>query len=844
MIVLTIASLGQDIGSVDVRLLSDAQIAQYWQRAQSEGYNINQVRSMAMARGMDPAQIEILIQRIQQIESLPGGANDFGTSDQRSVQEGEGMDLFLDGSERNPEFSPFERKLFGYKLFHNDNIDFSPNYNMPTPGDYILGPGDELLIQIYGTSQESYELTLTPEGRVVIPYVGPVKVGGLSMNAARARLREALSKIYEGLTQRNPSVYMDATLGSIRSIRVNMIGEVQRPGTYTLPSFATPFMALYASGGPTVDGTFRQIEIYREGDLVETLDVYNFLRRGEFGRISRLQDNDIVVVGPYSNHVEVVGAVKRPGIFELKEGENLTDLMEFAGGFRPGAIESSISVERLNGGAQSIQDVPLNESLQLVDGDRIIVRKAADPLIQKVQIEGAVANPGSYGWSSGLTIEDLVEKAGGLSPEAYVEGATLFRKRSDLSTETISLRLNEILEGTDSFNLEIGDLLVVSSRYELSETPFIEVSGEVISPGVMPYFEGMTISDAILLSSGLRNSGIGGQVELVRRPEQADGDFQVTKMAIPSQLFPFEEAQLKQPLRPYDHVFVRQAAGFRNPSFVEIQGEVVAPGKYILNNRETRISDILPRSGGITKQAFVAGAHLLRPNQEVSQRERARMYLQNVERLNLFLTEQLSGGTLSEVERTALDIRLDGLRNRYRQVLLNSGDFASDSIIDLSMDSIFIDVPRDYAKVSFSLADILDGKEDPENDLILRDGDKLVIPLEPQIVKIRGEVLQGSAVARYQKTLKFDSYISAAGGYTPEAKRGKAYVVYPNGAAKRSRNFLLFKIRPQVLPGSDIVVPGGRVRERFDIDRIFGLVTTAATTYLLFLTIRDQQTSN
>ncbi len=846
LLLVALVSLGQDIGSVDVRSLSNRQISQYWERAQREGYSLGQVRTLAASRGMDPSQVEILIQRIQEIDggTEADGLN-FEDTGLRGVQGSQGMGLFQDGSELDAQLTPFERKLFGYKLFYNDAIDFSPNYNMPTPGDYILGPGDELLIEIYGTSQESYQLTISPEGKILIPLVGPVGVGGLTVTAARSRLRSSLAKIYSGLAQSSPTVFMEATLGTIRSIRVNMIGEIRRPGTYSLPSFATPFMALYSSGGPTVNGTFREIEIYRDGGLIEKLDVYEFLRKGQMGGASRLQDNDIMVIRPYNNHVEVVGAVKTPGIFELKEGENLVDLIKYAGGFRPGAIEESISVERLNGGAQSIQDVPFNESLLLVDGDRIIVRKAADPLIEKVQIEGAVANAGAYGWTQGLTLYDLVEKAGGLSPEAYLEDATLFRKRADLSTETKSVKLNEMLQSqATSFPLEIGDLIVVSSRYELAETPFIEVNGEVISPGVMPYFEGMTVSDAILLSSGLRNSGVGGQIELVRRPPVASGDFEVQKFSIPNQLFPFEVENLKAPLRPYDNIFVRQAPGFRNPSFVEIEGEVIGPGKYILNNRETRISDLLPRSGGITKQAYIEGAHLLRPQKVLPQRERARLYLQNVERLNLFLTERLAGGTLSEVERTALNRRLEGLRSRYRQILLNSGDFASDTLLDKSLDSIFIDKPREYAKIAFSLEDILNGNKDTENDLILRDGDKIVIPIEPQTVKISGEVLQGSSFARYQKNLPFDSYISAAGGYTPQAKKGKAYVLYPNGSAKRSRNFLLFKSRPAVLPGSEIIVPGGRVRERFDIDRIFGLVTTAATTYLLFLTIRDQQTNN
>ncbi|MEM9325434.1 MAG: SLBB domain-containing protein [Bacteroidota bacterium] len=832
--------IGQDIGSTDVRFLSDEQISQYWQRAQSEGYSLNQVKSAAIARGMDPAQADLLVERIRELDEDAEGGGGLTQSNLRGLQQAEGMDLFLNGSEEDLELTPFERKLFGYKLFHNDNVDFSPNYNMPTPGDYVLGPGDEVIIQIYGTSQESYQLTIDPEGRLLIPLLGPVQMSGLSMNAARIRLKERLSKIYSGLVRDRPSVFMDVSLGSIRTIRVNVWGEVQRPGTYALPSFATPFMALYSCGGPTTIGTFREIEIYRDGQLAETIDIYQFLRSGQLGALARLQDNDIILVRPFGNHVEVLGSVKRAGIFELKPEETLVDLMDYAGGFRPGAIRESVSLERLNGGSQSIQDVALDAKLRLIDGDKVIVRKGADPLIEKVQIEGAVANPGAYGWSQGLSISDLVAKAGGLSPEAYLQDATLFRKKSDLSTQTISIKLSEVLENGTPFSLEIGDLVVVSSRYELSETPFIEVSGEVINPGVMPFFEGMTISDAILLSSGLRNSGVGGRVELVRRPESAQDDFEVEKFDIPSELFPFEQQDLKYALKPYDNVFVRQAPGFRNPSFVAVEGEVIAPGKYILNNRQTRISDLLPRSGGITDQAYVEGAHLLRPEQDLPARERARLYLQNVERLNLFLTQQLAGGTLSEVERAALDARLNGIRERYREILLNSGEFESDSVLNSAMDSIFIDRPREYAKISFSLRDILEGSNDPENDLILRDGDRIVIPLEPQTVKISGEVLQEEAFARYQKNLRFDNYIGAAGGYTPVAKRNKAYVIYPNGDAKRSRSFILFKTRPPILPGSEIVVPGGRVRETFNIDRIFGLVTTAATTYLLILTVQDR----
>lgn len=838
--VLHLAAFGQNI-SGDISSLSDAEIQSYWSDAQSKGVVITQLKAHAIANGLDPNQADLLVTRVNAIQAsnASSAASTAGTS-VASLSAANELKRFQDQAGINN----LKDRLFGLNYFDNSSFDFSPSINMPTPENYVLGPGDNISIQVYGTSQQGYKLTITPEGNITIPFIGPLSLSGLTVEAAKSKLIKDLSSIYAGLSQKPQSVFLELTVSDIRSIRVNVIGEVQNPGSYTLSSFATPIAAIYASGGPTISGTFREIKVYRGGNLAGTVDLYEFFNNGKLPSFGTVQDEDIIVIGPYTKHVQVVGRVKRPAVYEIKDSESVQDALRLGGGFAAGSFKQSISVSRLVGSDQSYQDIAEgDDSFRLEDGDRILIRDVADPFVEKVQVSGAVLRGGSYGWSEGMSVKNLLDKAGGLLPEAYKSHVTIFRKDEDLSTNAITIDLSDGSIDLER-SLEIGDLLLVSSQYALTETPFVKVDGEVLKPGVLPFYDGMTISDAILLSSGLTNASFSGLIELVRRPHNSSRNIEFKTYNLRGGIESLEDKGIGDiELTSYDYLFVRQSENYLPSELITIEGEVKLPGKYVLQDRNTRISDVLERSGGITEFAFPPGSYILRNNRGNSKIGEARKYLQNLERLNFVLDDKLAGGTLSVAERIALDKKLTDLREKYRLTLLNNGIATGDSLSFWTVDSVYLDPISEYSKVSFSLQDILDGKKDPANDLILRNGDKLVIPTEPQTVEIIGQALNGNTVTRYVEKARFEDYVGAAGGYTSSARRRKAYIIYPNGLAQRSRSFLFFSSRPKVLPGSQIVIPGGKVRGTVDVERIFGLISTAATTYLLFLTIQDRQSN-
>lgn len=819
---------GQEIPNVE--FLSDQEINQYWGRAKGEGYSIDEVKTVAMSRGMSAVQADLLVSRIQTLNPGISGGSSSSTSSLRSVNNSEDLGFFLTGQENEQELTPLERKLFGYKAFRGKNLSFNPNLNMATPTGYIVGPGDEILVEVYGTSQESYSLLVSPDGKILIPRIGPVSIGGLTIEAAKGKLKSSLAKLYQGLRDNPAKVFLDVTLGNLRTIKINVLGEVKKPGTYALPSFVDPFAVLYAAGGPTVDGTFRNISLYRAGKLVGNIDLYAYLTTGRFSLTGMLQDGDMVIVSPYGKRIEVIGEVKIPGLFEVKDGESLDDFIKYAGGLTPSAQTKSVTLERLNGESQTVKDISLNQKVHipLLDGDRILIRQAVDPLVEKIQVEGAVLHPGSFGWSSEMTLEKLIMKSGGFLPEAYLERATLFRKKGDLSTEALPLNLDSI--DLASFKLEIGDLVFVASQYKLKETNFVEILGEVKNPGIVPFFSEMTIADALLLTSGLKQTAIGGSIELVRNPENPGGNYQVESYKLEREELPFGRDKLDIVLEPFDRVFIRQSSGYEKASSVQIKGEVNSPGTFILENRDASYKDLIERAQGYTDFAFAEGVYILRRNESLDVIQDTKLYLQKLTRLNNFLNDQLLGGTLSEVERTAITNRIVQLQDKYRALLKDSGRFTADSLIAKAMDSILLETRFNYDKVAIS-----------KKKIRLQDGDIIIVPTKPETVKVSGEVLQVNTVSMYDNGKPLRSYIGDAGGYNSDAKRNKVFVRYANGSAAKTRNFLFFKNSPKIKAGSEIIVPGGRVRENFNIDRLFGLVTTAATTYLLFLTIQDRQ---
>lgn len=577
-----------DIQNVKVDNLSDAQIEQLIKRAESAGMNESQLEAYARERGMPANEVAKLRDRIQQLRSgvRPGQQQQLRPGQQQGQLRqiaGFNMDPALFDSIRraDPYFdlSPEQKKIFGYKLFHNRDLTFTPSLSIPTPGSYEIGAGDQLLIDVYGASQQSYELTVTPEGRIMIPNLGPITVGGSTVDAARTRIRQQLGRIYSGLLGSNPNTFLEIRLGNIRSISVSMVGELVKPGTYTLPSFASVFNALYAAGGPNENGTFRNIQVYRDNKLAGEVDVYNFLTKGEHSTNVTLRDNDVVIVQPFKSRVELMGPVRREGYFEMKPNESVADLINFAGGFSSMAYRERLTIRRATGEQMKVHDLSAEafSSFNLQDGDEITVGERLNRFENRVQISGAVFRPGEFSIpEEGMGIKTLIEKAEGLRGDAFSGRAILYRTKEDLTLESMSVDLRGVLDGTvPDIELRREDVLSIPSRYDLKEEYYVRITGEVNIPGAYAYAENLTVADLILKAGGFKDAASNAYIEIARRVrDDISGKIaEIINIEVDPQLnLRPEDATVT--LQPFDHIFVRRSPGFQRERIVEVQGEV------------------------------------------------------------------------------------------------------------------------------------------------------------------------------------------------------------------------------------------------------------------------------
>ncbi|HSF56080.1 MAG TPA: SLBB domain-containing protein, partial [Algoriphagus sp.] len=468
-----------DLKNLKVDNLSDAQIEQLIKRAESSGLTSSQMEAMAREQGLSPIEANKLRMRIMDLQkTVNSKSGGMGGNELRELEES-GSDYLFDSIRKSDPYydlTPFQKKIFGYKLFHNRNLNFTPSLNLPTPSGYIIGGGDQLLIDVYGTSQESFDVTVSSEGRILIPNLGPIQVGGSSIEAATARLKTSLGRIYSGLLGSNPSTFLQVRLGNIRSIKVSMVGELSKPGTYTLPSFASVFNGLFAAGGPNENGTFRNIQVYRDSRLVTTVDIYEFLSKGDSKANITLQDNDVVIVPPVQARVEIIGPVRREGFFEVKPEETLSDLYIYTGGFTSEAYKDRLTVRRIDNNERRVIDVAQTDFKNFTpkDGDEILIGEALDRFVNRVQITGAVQRPGEYALENGVSVKTLIEKAQGLKPEAFVNRATLYRTSDDLTLAAEPLDLKGIMDGSVAdVPLKNEDLLFIPSRYDIQEETYV-----------------------------------------------------------------------------------------------------------------------------------------------------------------------------------------------------------------------------------------------------------------------------------------------------------------------------------------------------------------------------------
>jgi protein involved in polysaccharide export with SLBB domain len=825
-----------EIQSIKIDNLSDAQVEQFIKRAEASGMNEQQLIAMARERGMPLSEITKLQARIKGLQNKGIDEATFGGADTGR----EGITEEATVVERGPDLTEQQSKIFGFSLFRNNKLTFTPNLNVPTPLNYMLGAGDQLLIDVYGASQQRYDLRINNEGLVFIPNIGPVNLGGLSVEAATSRLKSTLSNIFSGLSGASPNTFLQFRLGNIRSIQVAMVGEVFAPGTYTLSSFSTVFNALYASGGVTENGSMRAIKVYRNNRLVATVDVYDFLINADQSKNIRLQDNDVIMVSPVEKRVEIQGPLRRPGLFEIVQDESLQDLINFAGGFTSLAYPSRAIVYRTTDKELKIENIEGIDfsTFRPRQGDNFIFGEILTRYENRVQITGALMRPGTFAVTEGMKINDLIKKAEGLREDAFLNRATLYRTKPDFSLEIVAVNIGAIVRGEEQdIVLQREDVLNIPSIYDLQEEYYVKISGEINNPGSFAFGENMRVSDLVLKAGGFTEAAMATQIEVVRRVrDDVSGKLaEIIQVSIDKDLKMSTGGSDLQ-LMPFDHVLIRRSPGYQREKMVRVEGEVYYPGEYALASANERISDLLKRSGGINQFAYVKGATLIRRNEFYATPSENAITAVNLAGVKANASQDKKNDT--EAEKILLS-RIDSKINQKSVVkdeateTVKADGFKKETIVNVAMKEGLGNqaVLRSEEMVGINLQEILlnpGGK----NDLILQEGDVLSIPKELQTVRMRGELLFPTTT-RFEQGAGFKQYISRAGGFTDRSRKSKSYVVYANGNVNRTKKFLFFSFFPRVEPGAEIVVPQKPERESIGAQGWIGIGTSLATLGLL-----------
>ena len=662
-------------------------------------------------------------------------------------------------------------KVFGRDIFNNKELTFEPEMNIATPQNYRLGPGDAVFIEIYGASQKTIEGTVSPDGTITIEGFGPVQISGLTVKEANSRLRSTLGKRYS-------SSKISLTVGQTRSIMVNVMGEVNNPGTYTLPAFATVFHALYMAGGTNDLGTMRNIKVYRNNRLVSTVDIYDYILNGKLTGNVRLTDNDVISVGTYDCLVNITGKVKRPMYYEMKKNESVATLLKYSGGFTGDAYKKSVRLVRKAGKEYSVYNIDEFDmsSFQLADADSVSVDSILQRYSNMVEIKGAVFRPGMYQVGGNInSVRTLIENADGLKEEAFTARAVMHRMKPDRTLEVIPVDVEGILAGrTADIPIQNNDVLFIPTKQEMMEEQTITIHGEVFYPGVYKYADNETLEDFVLQAGGLKQTASTVKVDVARRivnPKALTTDSVIARtytFALKDGFVIDGEPGFK--LMPYDEVYVRKSPGFYKQQNVMVEGEVMFGGTYTLSKKNQRLSDLIKNAGGVNDRAYVAGARLERK--------------------------------MNEVERKRMETILKMAREQAENLEIEAA--AKNKKVDLENSELLkrFEIPETYS-VGIELDKAL-SNPGSDADIVLREGDKLIVPQYTATVKINGEVMYPNTVG-YQQGKKAKYYINQAGGYSNKAKKSQTYIIYMNGTiAKVSEG-----ARP--MPGCEIFVPQKKI---------------------------------
>ena len=693
--------------------------------------------------------------------------------------------------------------LFGSTLFFQKNrkLSFEPSLNQATTKNYILGPGDLIYVDIYGQSEKYYEATVNPEGSILLDNIGLIAVSGKTIEAAEGIIKNRVSAFYTGLSGSNPSTFLQVTLGNVKTIKVHIFNEVRLPGTFTLSAFSTVFNALYAAGGPSDKGTLRAIQLIRNNKKIAEIDVYDLLINGTANLDVQLQDQDVILVNPYLARVKVMGEVKRPLVFEVTPEDNLEDILRFAGGFTDLAFKDRISISRITGNQRSISDVYQNQLglFNLKGGDEVTVGRIIDRYTNRIQIKGAVFRPGVFSLTEGLTLTQLIKNADGLKGDAYTQRASILRTKGDLSSEVLEVNLQAVLEGRqEDVVLQREDVIRISSIYDVQNERYIQILGEVKRPGTYPYAAGMTPEELILIAGGLQESANIKDIEIARRLEDSDSGTlsDIITTSINADLS-FNPNAIS--LAPFDQVIVRKRANFTMQRLVSVEGQVNSPGIFAIQTSVDRISDLIKRAGGVNQFAYTKGATLIRKTEFFNTESEQVRRQKNLEALRVLLKENPTNPEAQE----ELLIRL--FRDLPKEKVAKTDSTANNAKRE-SLDQIAAETPgvavkfKETEAVAINLEKIL-ANPGSEEDLVLEEGDILNVPKLLQTVRMRGDVVYPTTLRHEQgRSLRF--YINGAGGFDRRANRKQTYVVYANGAVKRTKGFFGVRSFPVVEPGA------------------------------------------
>ena len=775
--------------------MTDQQVLEYVKQGMSEGKDQRQMATELARRGVTREQAERvkkLYEQEQGVSTSKMSGTELNEARLREATQEESTTSVLENPQPDSRELAQENQVFGRNIFNTRNLTFEPSVNIATPPNYRLGPGDEVIIDIWGTSQNTIRQQISPDGTINIEKIGPVSLSGMTVSEANGYLKRVLGKTYSGLDAPDGTLEIRLTLGNTRTIQINVMGEVVQPGTYALSSFSTVFHALYRAGGVSDIGSLRNVQVTRNGKTVAKVDVYDFIMKGKTQDDIRLQEGDVIIVPAYEALVQISGNVKRPMKFEMKKNETLATLINYAGGFSADAYTRSLRVVRQNGEEYEINTVKEIDysAYPMRNGDVVTAEAILNRFTNKLEVRGAVYRPGIYQLNGEInTVRALVNEAKGLTGDAFTNRAVLQREREDLTTEIISVDVRSIMAGTSpDIPLQKNDILYIPSIHDLEDRGDVAIFGEVAKPDSYSYSDNMTLEDLIIRAGGLRESASTVRVDVSRRIKDPKSTVSTDSIG---QMFTFAlkdgfviDGEQGFTLQPYDQVFVRRSPGYQAQQNVRVTGEVIFGGTYAMTTTEERLSDLVKKAGGATPKAYLRGAKLIRvANDEEKKRMRDVINLMNRQ--------------FGEAMMDSLGIRVE------------------DTF------SVGIDLEKAMAKPG------------SEYDLVLREGDVLDVPKMNNTVKVNGAVMMPNTVG-YLSDKNANYYLDQAGGYALNAKKSKKFVIYMNGQVARIKG----RSKDKIEPGCEIIVPSKK-NKKVNVGEILSYATSFGSLATMFATITN-----